>query len=302
MGTPHAAVPSLEKCISGGHLIAAVYTQPDRPSGRGNKITFSPVKECAKQHGLPVFQPLKLRTPEALSEFRSHDAEVAVVVAYGRVLPESFLNALPHGAINLHFSLLPRYRGAAPVNWAIANGESETGVTTMAMDPGLDTGSILLQKAVQIYDEETSSDLMARLSFVGAELLIETLDNLDIIEPQEQDHPRATYAPIIKKEDGQIDWSLTARQIRDRIRAFQPFPTSYTFFGGARLTLWKGDLAGAVNETPGTVIVAKGDEFVVACGQGTSIAVSEIQVEGKRRVSVRDFQNGAELNVGVRLG
>src|SRR6478735_1386336 len=175
MGTPQAAVPSLERILSAGYEVAAVYTQPDRPSGRGNRVTFSPVKQFAVEHELPVFQPIKLRTDEAAAEFRSHAADLAVVVAYGRILPDSFLQAFPGGAINVHFSLLPKFRGAAPVNWAIVNGETETGVTTMKMDAGLDTGDILLQQSTAIGSDETAIALMERLSVVGAELLSETL-------------------------------------------------------------------------------------------------------------------------------
>ncbi len=179
MGTPKAAVPSIARLLQDGHEIAAVYSQPDRPSGRGNKIVFSPVKEFALEHGLPVFQPTKIKTADALDEFRSHNADVAVVVAYGRILPESFLTAFPRGAINVHFSLLPKYRGAAPVNWAIVNGETKTGVTTMQMDAGLDTGDILLQRETEIGPDETAPELMERLSFIGADLLSETLQSYD---------------------------------------------------------------------------------------------------------------------------
>ncbi|MBP6003104.1 MAG: methionyl-tRNA formyltransferase [Pyrinomonadaceae bacterium] len=301
MGTPQAAVPSLERCISDGHQIVAVYTQPDRPSGRGNKITFSPVKECAITNGLPVIQPVKVRTPEALAEFRSHDADVAVVVAYGRILPETFLNAFPLGAINVHFSLLPKYRGAAPVNWAIANGETETGVTTMQMDAGLDTGAILLQTAIEIGSDETAIELMTALSQVGADLLSETLRSAGSIEPREQDHSQATLAPIMNKDDGRIDWTRNSREVFDRIRAFQPFPTSFTFLGDAKLTIWKAELGPQTREAPGTITAARGDELIVACGGKSSISVREIQAEGKRRVAVRDFLNGAKLKVGEVL-
>ncbi|HEV7700804.1 MAG TPA: methionyl-tRNA formyltransferase, partial [Pyrinomonadaceae bacterium] len=235
MGTPQAAVASLQRLIADGHEIAAVYTQPDRPSGRGQKLAASPVKQVALEHGLDVRQPLKIKTVEAFDEFRGLKADAAIVVAYGRILPERWLTAFPQGAINVHFSLLPKYRGAAPVNWAIANGETQTGVTTMQMDAGLDTGNILLQRSVAIGPEENAVALMARLSGLGADLLTETLASLDTITPQAQDDAAATFAPIMKKEDGLIDWSRSAREIANRVRGFQPFPTSFTFLEGSRL-------------------------------------------------------------------
>ena len=197
MGTPQAAVPSLEGLLADGHDVVAVYTQPDRPSGRGNKVVFSPVKQFAIDRRIPVLQPTKIRTPEALAEFTAFAADVAVVVAYGRILPEGFLNAFPEGAINVHFSLLPKYRGAAPVNWAIVNGETTTGVTTMKMDAGLDTGDILLQRETEIGPDENAIDLMDRLSHVGARLISETLSRLNEITSRQQNHSSATLAPIM---------------------------------------------------------------------------------------------------------
>ena len=209
MGTPHAAVPTLRQCLSDGHEVVAVWTQPDRPSGRGNKITFSPVKEFAVSRGLPVFQPARIKNDEAKSLFASHDADVAVVVAYGKILPDEFLSAPSRGCINVHFSLLPLYRGAAPANWAIINGETETGVTTMFIEPTLDTGPILLQRETPIGERETAPELMERLADIGAGLLSETLTRLDELTPQPQNSAAATFAPILKKEDGLIDWSQT---------------------------------------------------------------------------------------------
>jgi len=299
MGTPQAAVPTLERILEDGHRVVAVYTQPDRPSGRGNKITFSPVKEFAVAHGLPVFQPLKVKTAEALEEFRSHNADAAVVVAYGRILPEGFLNAFPLGAINVHFSLLPKYRGAAPVNWAIVNGEEKTGVTTMKMDVGLDTGDMLLQSETPIGEEETSVELMARLSLIGADLLSDTLKDLDKISPTTQDHTSATFAPILKKEVGKFDWSMPAIEIEKRVRGFQPFPSTYTFLDGKRVTLWKArsdTVDGSFQ--PGTIIAAYGDELSVSCGNATALSIIELQPEGKRRMTTRDFLNGTNLEAG----
>lgn len=305
MGTPQAAVPSLDRILSDGHEIAAVYTQPDRPSGRGHKMTLSPVKKFSLEHGLTVLQPLKIKTEETLATFCSHQADVAVVVAYGLILPEGYLAAFPAGAINVHFSLLPRYRGAAPVNWAIVNGESETGVTTMEMDPGLDTGDILLTRSTAIGADETSISLMDRLSVIGANLLSETLAELGTIVPRAQDHRLATLAPIMKKEDGLIDWSLPARDISNRVRGFQPFPTAFTYIDGTRLTIWQ---AAAVDSyeggggVSGEILEAHGDGFSICCGGGTVLAVDEVQPEGKRRMSVRDFLNGARPQPGTMVG
>jgi len=303
MGTPQAAVPSLERILIDGHEVVAVYTQPDKPSGRGNKITFSPVKELALAQGLAVFQPQRIKPPEALEQFQSHRADVAVVVAYGRILPATFLNAFSNGAINVHFSLLPKYRGAAPVNWAIVNGETETGVTTMKMDEGLDTGDILLQRSTAIGSDETAIALMERLSVVGAELLSETLRELDSLKPVKQDTDLASLAPIMKKEDGLIDWKSSATEIADRVRGFQPFPTAYTYFQSKRLTLWQAGATESASDSfsLGEVVEAKGNQLTISCGFGL-LKIGELQLEGKKRMSTRDFLNGVKLKIGDSLG
>ena len=303
MGTPQAAVPSLERILIDGHEVVAVYTQPDKPSGRGNKITFSPVKELALARGLAVFQPQRIKPPEALEQFQSHRADVAVVVAYGRILPATFLNAFSNGAINVHFSLLPKYRGAAPVNWAIVNGETETGVTTMKMDEGLDTGDILLQRSTAIGSDETAIALMERLSVVGAELLSETLRELDSLKPVKQDTDLASLAPIMKKEDGLIDWKSSATEIADRVRGFQPFPTAYTYFQSKRLTLWQAGATESASDSfsLGEVVEAKSNQLTISCGFGL-LKIGELQLEGKKRMSTRDFLNGVKLKIGDSLG
>jgi len=304
MGTPQAAAVSLGRLIDDGHEIIAVYTQPDRPAGHGYKLKESPVKQLAIEKGIPVVQPTKIKTEEAAKLFRSHEAEVAVVVAYGRILPDAFLTAFCGGAINVHFSLLPKYRGAAPVNWAIANGETETGVTTMKMDAGLDTGDILLQRSTPISENETATELMERLSALGAELLADTLARLGDAVPRAQNHSEATLAPILKKEDGRIDWTMDARSIANRVRGFQPFPTSYTFLGSKRLTIWKASAVdwqpGSVGP-PGAVMRAHGGEFLIACGERGVLNVTEIQPEGKKRMATRDFLNGTKLAPGTIL-
>jgi len=298
MGTPNAAVPSLEKILQDGHEVVAVYTQPDRPSGRGNKLTAPPVKEFALQNNLPIFQPTRIKTFEALELFKSHAADVAVVVAYGRILPQSFLEAFPNGALNVHFSLLPKYRGAAPVNWAIVNGEKITGVTTMQMDAGLDTGDILLQTETEIGAEENSVELMQRLSFVGADLLSETLKHLDKLARIPQNHAEASLAPIMKKEDGVIDWNQTAHEIANRVRGFQPFPTSFTKYQDRKLTIWKAkEIKNAEFkiQDSGKILEAKGDKLFAACGNQTILQIEELQIEGKRRMTTRDFLNGIKF-------
>ncbi len=304
MGTPRAAVPTLERILRDKHEVVAVYTQPDKPAGRGNQIAFSPVKEFALQNDLPIFQPVKIRTPEALETFQSHNAEVAVVVAYGRILPETFLQAFPEGAINVHFSLLPKYRGAAPVNWAMVRGETKTGVTTMRMDAGLDTGDILLQRETEIGETETAVELLPKLALLGADLLSETLAMIDELTAQKQNNDSATFAPILKKEDGLIDWSLTATEIKNRVRGFQPFPTSYTTFQNKKLTIWKAEAMENGKrkvESVGEILEARGDELVISSGKETALQIEELQIEGKRRMLTRDFLNGAKISVGEKL-
>ena len=306
MGTPQAAVPALQRILQDKHETVAVWTQPDKPAGRGNRLTASPVKEFALSKGLPVFQPAKIKTTESFELFKSHEADVAIVVAYGRILPETFLQAFPKGAINVHFSLLPKYRGAAPVNWAIVNGESRTGVTTMQMDAGLDTGGILLQRETRIEEHETAADLMARLAITGADLLSETLAMEDELTPQPQIDEQATFAPLMKKEDGLIDWNRSAVEIKNRVRGFQPFPTSFTSFKDKKLTLWKTEVE-TENEkwktgASGEIVRAGGKELIVACGNKTALKILELQMEGKRRMAARDFLNGVKLKQGEKLG
>ncbi len=303
MGTPQAAVASLERIIKDGHEIVAVYTQPDRPAGRGNKLAAPPIKEFAAKLDLPIFQPTKIKTPDALELFKSHAADVAVVVAYGRILPKSFLEAFPKGAINVHFSLLPKYRGAAPVNWAIVNGETKTGVTTMQMDEGLDTGAILLQREAAIDKDETAIELMEKLAVLGADLLSETLAMINELTAQTQNDDEATLAPIMHKEDGRIDWSKPATEISNQIRGFQPFPTSYAKYQDKKLTVWRAAPVIIENLTAGrgAIIEAKGDKLFVACGNQTVLQIEELQSEGKKRMPTRDFLNGVKFRTGEKL-
>jgi methionyl-tRNA formyltransferase len=304
MGTPQAAVPTLRQCVEDGHEVVAVWTQPDKPAGRGNRIVFSPVKEFALAHGLSVVQPARIRNDEAKQLFASHDAEVAVVVAYGRILPDEFLQAPRRGCINVHFSLLPLFRGAAPANWAIVNGELETGVTTMFIEPTLDTGPILLQDKTEIGATETAPELMERLAEIGARLLSETLARLDDLTPRPQRDQDATFAPVLKKEDGLIDWSLSASAIERRVRGFQPWPNAYTSFNSKGLTIWRAQPTDSpkLEALPGEIIAARGDELLVSCGEQTALRLLEVQPEARKRLSVRDFINGLHVKVGDRFG
>jgi methionyl-tRNA formyltransferase len=304
MGTPHAAVPTLRQCLQDGHEVVAVWTQPDKPAGRGNKLAISPVKEFALSHGLSVFQPARIKNDEAKQLFASHDADVGVVVAYGKILPDEFLRAPRRGCINVHFSLLPLYRGAAPANWAIIHGEKETGVTTMFIEPTLDTGPILLQRRTQIGERETAPELMERLAEIGATLLGETLSRLDELTPRPQHDRDATFAPILKKEDGLINWSHSAFAIERRIRGLQPWPNAYTTFNSKSLILWEAQPSMSVTSgiANGELIVAQRDELVVQCGERTALRVLEVQPEARKRMAARDFINGMHLKVGDRFG
>jgi methionyl-tRNA formyltransferase len=304
MGTPESAVPILKRCIDDGHQVVSVWSQPDRPAGRGNKLSVPPVKEFALSQGIEVNQPAKIKTADALELFKSAGADVAIVVAYGRILPPTFLQALPHGCINVHFSLLPLYRGAAPVNWSIVRGEKETGVTTMQMGEGLDTGPILLQRSTIIGEEETAPELMARLALDGADLLSETLARIDQIEPREQDEAKATFAPLLERGDGLIDWTLDAFQIERRVRGFQPWPNAFTKYRKTRLVIWRAaaERLGQHGLEPGQIERAHGDHLSVVCGDQTILHLLQVQPEGKRRMKVRDYLNGVHIAPGEMLG
>jgi methionyl-tRNA formyltransferase len=304
MGTPESAVPSLQRLLEDGHEIVAVWTQPDKPAGRHEKMHSSPVKDFAIARGLKVEQPNKIKTSEAKALFASYDADVAVVVAYGRILPPEFLRAPRRGCINVHFSLLPLYRGAAPANWAIVNGEKKTGVTTMFIEEELDSGPVLLQRETLIGDTETTPELMQRLAGIGAELLSETLAQLDVITPLRQHGRDATFAPILRKTDGGINWSNPAATIERCVRGFQPWPNAYTHHNSHRLIIWRAAVTEALkpDAVEGEVIAAHGDDLVVKCGDETALRVLEVQPEARRRMSVRDFLNGAHLKIGDRFG
>jgi len=306
MGTPRFAVPSLARLIGDGHQVAAVFTQPDKPAGRGRTVHAPPVKSFALEHAIQIHQPPKIKTNEEVREvFETISPDACVVAAYGKILP-AWLLAIPRlGCINVHASLSPRYRGAAPINWAIANGERETGVTIMQMDAGMDTGPMLAKRATEIGVDETAPELAARLAQVGAELLGETLPRIERgeIEAIPQDNSEATYAPMLKREDGLIDWRMTAREIANRVRAFQPWPGSYTEFREKRLTIWRAreETGSTEGSGPGTILAIDGTGIVIACEGSTALRIEEVQIEGKRRVTAREFANGARLGPGDRL-
>jgi methionyl-tRNA formyltransferase len=304
MGTPEFAVPSLKALLATGHEIMAVFTQPDKPVGRKQIITPPPVKVLALEHDLKVYQPTKIKTAEARAAFEPllQSAEAACVAAYGRILPDWMLVAPQRGCINVHSSLLPKYRGAAPINWAIVNGERETGVTIMKMDVGMDTGDVLQMIATPIGAKETAAELTPRLAELGATLLVDTLKRLDEITPQPQDHARATHAPMLKREDGLVDWTMSAQQIEARQRGFHPFPGCYTMLGEQRLELVAIEVEAGDVQAPGTVVEIKKDSFVVACGNQSRLRITQIQPAGKKIMPARDFLNGAKLAVGSKLG
>jgi methionyl-tRNA formyltransferase len=305
-GTPQFAVPTLERLIAEKHDIELVMTNPDEPSGRGHEVKATPVKLAALKAGLRVFQPLKLKEDSTVGMLSRFHPDFIVVVAYGHIIPKWMIDLPRHGCINLHASLLPKYRGAAPIQWALIRGESVTGVTTMTIDEGLDTGDILLQREVPIRDEDTTETLSARLSGVGADLLVETLPRLirAEIQPQPQDHAQATFAPILKKEDGRIDWRLEAEEIWGRVRGLRPWPGAYTTFRSKNLHIWSAAPApgqAGPGDEPGTLLPERGSLRVV-CGQGTLLEVHELQVEGRKRLAARDFLNGMRPARGEKLG
>ena len=307
-GTPQFAVPTLEALFQAGHRVELVLSQPDRASGRGLEVQLSPVKRFAEQHGLALAQPEKIRNnPELQKRLSELAPDAIIIVAYGRLIPPWMLTLPLYGNLNVHGSLLPKSRGAAPIQWAVANGETETGVTTMRIDEGLDTGDILLQQPVPIFPDQTSLELSPILAEVGAKLMVRTLAGLQqgTIQAVQQDHSRATLAPILQREDGRIDWSRMAQQIFDRWRGFQPWPGAFTGFRGKKWILHSmqvvADPAGLpVDATPGTLL-RQGSRLVVACGEGTWLDLLELQMEGKRRVPVEAFLNGFSFADGERL-
>jgi methionyl-tRNA formyltransferase len=309
-GTPAFALPTLcELLVRGEFKVEGVVTQPDRPRGRGQVTSSSPVKDAAVAAGIPVYQPQKIRAEEAYEYLRNVTPDVIVIIAYGQIIPARLIPIPRLGWINLHGSLLPKYRGAAPIHWAIANGETRTGLTTMQIDAGLDTGPMLLKHETEIAPDETAPQLYLRLAEAGAALMTETLRGLvrGTITPTPQDNSQATLAPPLKKEDGRIDWSLPAQKIFNRIRGFQPWPGAFTTFRGKQCAIWgKPALSDTTARTsslpaPGAIRVSSG-EVAVACGEYTTLRLEFVQLEGRKRIVAREFANGARLAPGERFG
>jgi methionyl-tRNA formyltransferase len=304
LGSGAFAVPSLRALVEGGHEVAAVVTQPDREKGRGRVVQPPPVKPAAAALGLRVLQPPKIRAPEALEALRALEPELQVVVAYGQILPRAVIDVAPRGTVNVHSSLLPRYRGAAPIHWAIVNGDAETGVTTMLIDEGLDTGPTLLARATPIGPDETTPELEQRLAAIGGSVLLETIDGLakGTVLPVPQDHAAASIARLLKKEDGRIDWSATAEAIARRVRGLQPWPGTATTHGGRDLKILRARVDAPRDTTPGRVEAVDGEGFVVGGGAGTALRVLEVQPESRRAMPAAAFAAGARLAAGERLG
>jgi methionyl-tRNA formyltransferase len=302
-GTPSFAVPVLEAVLAAGHDVRLVLTQPDRAAGRGMELSVPPVKRVALAHGIEVLQPEKIKNNlELKARLEAIGPDAILVVAYGRIIPQWMLDLPRFGNINLHGSLLPKYRGAAPIQWAIANGEQVTGVTTMILEAGLDTGPMLLAKSVPIGEEETSEDLFVALAAIGAPLMVETLAGLEAgtITPIAQDHALATLAPILTREDGLIDFARTAKQSYDRWRGFQPWPGAHTVLRGKKLIVHRMRIATHEGVPEGELLV-DGDRLYAGCGEGTAMEFLEVQMEGKRRMSAAEFLRGHQIRSGERV-
>jgi methionyl-tRNA formyltransferase len=300
-GTPEFALPTLEALLT-RHLVVAVVTQPDRPSGRGQKLVAPPVKRRAEAAGIPVMQPTRLRDAEWPERLARVDAEVAVVVAFGQILPKAVLDVPARGSINVHASLLPRYRGAAPIAWAIIRGETETGITTFQMDPGMDTGDMLLQEATPIGPDETARELATRLSQLGADLLLRTLDQLDTITRTPQDHAAATLAPRLKKEDGWLRLTEAARALANRVRGCNPWPGAALMTPAGRLLIWRATVVPhPTTAPPGMLVVTGPGATAIATGQNLLLP-DLVQPESRKAMAWEDFLHGARLGPGARLG
>jgi methionyl-tRNA formyltransferase len=299
MGSAAFAVPSLAALHSAKYDVAMVLSQPDKPAGRGRHMTAPPLASFARNLGLPLYQPKSLKGDDAIGRIRECRPDMIVVVAYGKLLPKEVIDIPPEGCVNVHSSLLPKYRGAAPINWAIVNGEKETGVTTMFINEELDAGDILLKKRMPIGDDDTAITLHNKLAPLGAELLLETIEGLKkkAIRPEHQDGRAATYAPVIKKEDGVIHWEKSAASIRNLIRGMQPWPSAYTHLDGKMLRIFDANVLDAPALSPPGTILAAADSIVVATGSG-KLSISELQLEGKNRLRAPDFLNGHKVKEG----
>lgn len=304
MGTPDFSVGTLEALIQAGHQVVLAVTQPDKPRGRGGKMQFPPVKETALEHGIPVFQPRKVREPENIEELRKYQADVIVVVAFGQILPREILELTPYGCINVHASLLPSYRGAAPIQWAVINGETVSGVTTMQMDEGLDTGDMLLKTEVPLEPEETGGSLHDKLAAAGASLCVRTLKALEegTVTPKKQGESPTAYASMLKKEMGEIRWEEPAISIERLIRGLNPWPSAYTGWQDKTMKIWEAEvLEEDSGQEPGTVVRVDKDGFLVQTGKGL-LKVTALQIPGKKRMEADAFLRGYSMEPGEKLG
>ena len=304
MGTPDFAVAPLEAIIRAGHEVTAVVTQPDKQKGRGKEVQMTPVKECALKHGIPVFQPVKIREPQAVKQLSEYEADIYVVAAFGQILTEEILNMPKFGCVNIHASLLPKYRGAAPIQRVILDGETETGITIMKMAKGIDTGDMYIKKIVPIDEKETGESLHDKLMAAGAELIVEALPKIESGEliPEKQDDALSSHAEKLTKSMGLIDWKKEAAVIERWVRGLNSWPSAYTFYNGKTLKIWEADvLEREAGAEPGTVINVEKDYFDVATGEGI-LRIKNLQLEGKKRMCVKDFLLGYQLKAGVMLG
>lgn len=303
MGTPEFAVPSLEALLKSEDQVVGIVTQPDRPKGRGHSLVPPPVKVIAQRRGIPLLQPLKIKTPDFLDALAAWKPDLIAVTAFGRILHSPILNLPPKGCVNVHGSLLPKYRGAAPVQWAVINGEPETGITTMLMDEGMDTGPMLLQERIPILAEDTAGTLASRLAELGGRLLVETIRQLKAgtVMPKAQDNSQATMAPLLKKEDGVIDWTHSAQSIANRVRGLSPWPGAYTFLGHDRWNIWSA-VAKPMrsDEQPGAIITVTKHSIQVATGEGC-LELVELQTANSKRMTAAQFLAGHRVSVGARL-
>jgi len=304
-GSPASALPSLKKIIEAGHRLELIITQPDKPSGRGKKLVPCPVRQAAMELNIPSYQPLKIKQdPVALEKISEIQPELIVVAAYGQIIPASIIYLPRYHSVNVHFSLLPKYRGASPVQWALLKGEEKTGITIFELNEKMDEGDILFQEEVEILTEENASELESRLAQIGAELLVETIARIDSLEHRRQDHSQATYAPKLSKEDGRIDWSKSALQIERQVRAFTPWPSAYAFLHDKRIIILKGKrLEGKFSPSPlpGEILEIKKEGIEVCCGENRIYLIQNLQPEGRRKMEAYSFCLGARVRVGDKF-
>lgn len=303
MGTPDLSVGTLEALIDAGHEVVLVVTQPDKPKGRGGKVLYTPVKEAALAHDIPVYQPVKIREPECIEELRKYKADIMVVIAFGQILPKEILEMTPYGCVNVHASLLPAYRGAAPIQWAVINGDKVSGVTTMQMDEGLDTGDMLLKEEIVLDEKETGGSLHDKIADAGARLCIETLKALEqgTVAPVKQGESTTEYARMLDKRMGNISWEKPAEEIERLIRGLNPWPSAYTDWNGKVMKIWQAEVCeGDTKEVPGTVVKVEKDGFYVQTGKDL-LKVTELQIPGKKKMDAGAFLRGCRIENGEVL-